>query len=124
MANTSKYQIVLRSQDIEGSKQYHNGAAMHLGIRMHHKFPWDPDSCAALGLALYQQHICQGTTPSKTKDRTAVIQVLSCILYVASDHCFQSMHITATGIECYSLQIEWLPSLHQLDSCAALGLAL
>ena len=47
----------------------------HLGRRMYHQFPWLPDSCAALGLTLYDQLITKGAWPSKTKDRTLVAQV-------------------------------------------------
>lgn len=42
---------------------------------MCHQFPWLPDSCVALGLALHERLIGRGTSPSKTKDRTLIIQV-------------------------------------------------
>ncbi|KAL0025266.1 hypothetical protein WJX77_012112 [Trebouxia sp. C0004] len=52
-------------------------ASSHLGRRMCHQFPWLPDSCVALGLALHDCLIVSGTSPSKTKDRTLIIQVLT-----------------------------------------------
>ena len=42
---------------------------------MCHQFPWLPDCCVALGLALHEHLIGRGTSPSKTKDRTLIIQV-------------------------------------------------
>ncbi len=50
-------------------------ALTHLGRRMCHQFPWLPDSCVALGLALHERLISRGTSPSKTKDRMLIIQV-------------------------------------------------
>ncbi len=50
-------------------------ALSHLGRRMCHQFPWLPDSCVALGLALHERLIGGGSSPSKTKDRTLIIQV-------------------------------------------------
>ena len=50
-------------------------ALSHLGRRMCHQFPWLPDSCVALGLALHACLIARGTSPSKTKDRRLIIQV-------------------------------------------------
>ena len=49
---------------------------------MCHQFPWLPDSCVALGLVLHDHLIARGTSPSKTKDRTLIIQVSygSCLL--------------------------------------------
>ncbi len=50
-------------------------ALTHLGRRMCHQFPWLPDSCVALGLALHERLISRGSSPSKSKDRTLIIQV-------------------------------------------------
>lgn len=50
-------------------------ALSHLGRRMCHQFPWLPDFCVVLGLALHERLISRGTGPSKTKDRTLIIQV-------------------------------------------------
>lgn len=47
----------------------------HVARRLCHQFPWLPGSAAALGLALHDTFISKGAAPSKTKDRTLVIQV-------------------------------------------------
>ena len=47
----------------------------HVARRLCHQFPWLPDCGAALGLALYDHLIMKAVAPSKSKDRTLVIQV-------------------------------------------------
>lgn len=47
----------------------------HVARRLCHQFPWLPGSAAALGLALHDTFISKGAAPSKTKDRSLVIQV-------------------------------------------------
>ena len=71
-------------QELADEQQTLIGNTRRLGIRMHHKFPWEPNSDTALGLALYEQHIQQGTSPSRTKDRIHVVQVQSCFSHLFS----------------------------------------
>lgn len=59
----------------------------HVARRLCHQFPWLPGSAAALGLLMYDTFISKGAAPSKTKDRSRVIQVALVHPYLRCDCC-------------------------------------
>lgn len=66
---------------LEGSCTDAAGMAL-VGRRLCHQFPWLPHSAAALALAVHAQSVARGPSPSKTKDRTRVVQVQSVPQYL------------------------------------------
>ena len=62
----------------------------HVARRLCHQFPWLPGSAAALGLALHHTLILEGSAPSKTMDRTRIIQV--------------GLALSAPGLRCVCLR--------------------